>query len=306
MALSTAQPDTAATDPPPTRRTGAPRLALALIRTGPVLMLLAGRRGGERAVAGVLHDPQRRQRAGPDRGDRGPRHRPAAGDPHPRHRPVGRLDARPGVRRRRARLRGGAVRRRSSILAMLAHRRWPSAPSTASVYVWGRLPHPFIITLATLSIARGSRAVAVRRAAEPGHARRRPDASAAGRSAGCPYSTLPRRRRWRCSCSLLTTRLVWGRWIYAVGGNPEAARRAGIPVNAVLVSVYVLSGLAAGVAAIITAGRLNAGSPTFGELAELDSIAAVVIGGASFLGGRGNVGQRPGRRADDRRHPQRR
>ena len=83
--------------------------------------------------------------------------------------------------------------------------------------------------------------------------------------------------------------IVWGRWIYAVGGNPEAARRTGIPVNKVLISVYVLSGLAAGVAGIITAGRLNAGSPTFGELAELDSIAAVVIGGASFLGGRGNV-----------------
>ena len=88
---------------------------------------------------------------------------------------------------------------------------------------------------------------------------------------------------------VLTTRIVWGRWIYAVGGNPEAARRTGIPVNKVLISVYVLSGLMAGVAGIITAGRLDAGSPTFGELAELDSIAAVVIGGASFLGGRGNV-----------------
>jgi ribose transport system permease protein len=88
---------------------------------------------------------------------------------------------------------------------------------------------------------------------------------------------------------ILTTRIVWGRWIYSVGGNPEAARRTGIPVNKVLISVYVLSGLMAGIAGIITAGRLNAGSPTFGELAELDSIAAVVIGGASFLGGRGTV-----------------
>jgi ribose transport system permease protein len=56
------------------------------------------------------------------------------------------------------------------------------------------------------------------------------------------------------------------------------------------VSVYVLSGLMAGVAALLTAGRTNAGAPTFGALAELDAIAAVVIGGASFLGGRGNVG----------------
>ena len=57
-----------------------------------------------------------------------------------------------------------------------------------------------------------------------------------------------------------------------------------------LVSVYVLSGLLAGVGGLLTAGRLNAGSPTSGDLAELDSIAAVIIGGASFLGGRGNVG----------------
>ena len=56
-----------------------------------------------------------------------------------------------------------------------------------------------------------------------------------------------------------------------------------------LISVYAFCGLLAGVAAIITSGRLNAGSPTSGNLAELDSIAAVIIGGASFLGGRGTV-----------------
>ena len=89
--------------------------------------------------------------------------------------------------------------------------------------------------------------------------------------------------------ALILSGLVWGRWIYSVGGNPEAARRTGIPVRAVLISVYVLCGLLAGTAAIITSGRLNAGSPTAGTLAELDSIAAVIIGGASFLGGRGTV-----------------
>jgi ribose transport system permease protein len=89
--------------------------------------------------------------------------------------------------------------------------------------------------------------------------------------------------------AVVLSRLVWGRWIYATGGNPEAARRTGIPVRPVLLSVYVMCGLLAGVAAIITSGRLNAGSPTAGSLAELDSIAAVIIGGASFLGGRGNV-----------------
>ncbi len=83
---------------------------------------------------------------------------------------------------------------------------------------------------------------------------------------------------------------MWGRWIYAVGGSPEGARRLGIPRSWVLVSVYVMSGLLAGTAAIIVSGRLNGGSPTFGTLGELDAIAAVVIGGASFLGGRGHVG----------------
>ena len=157
------------------------------------------------------------------------------------------------------------------------------------VYVGGRLPHAFIITLATLSIARGV---------------------ALWLSDGQPIQGMPEPVRvlggdilfgWlpvstilvaliAAVAVLLTTRMIWGRWIYAVGGNPEAARRVGIPVGGVLISVYVLSGLAAGIGALLTAGRTNAGAPTFGVLAELDAIAAVIIGGASFLGGRGHVG----------------
>jgi ribose transport system permease protein len=157
------------------------------------------------------------------------------------------------------------------------------------VFVKGRLPHPFIITLATLSIARGL---------------------ALWLSDGRPIQGMPEPIQalggttligWlplsafvvagiALAVYVLTTRMVWGRWIYAVGGNPDAARRTGIPVNGVLISVYILSGFMAGVAAILTAGRTNAGAPTFGALAELDAIAAVIIGGASFLGGRGHVG----------------
>lgn len=156
------------------------------------------------------------------------------------------------------------------------------------VFVFGRLPHPFIITLATLSVARGA---------------------ALGLSGGQPLSGMPDIVQtlgggsigWlpystflvalvAVGAAVLLARMVWGRWIYSVGGNPDGARRVGIPRSWVIVSVYVMSGLLAGVAAIITSGRLNAGSPTFGDLAELDSIAAVVIGGASFLGGRGHVG----------------
>jgi ribose transport system permease protein len=155
-------------------------------------------------------------------------------------------------------------------------------------YVFGRLPHPFIITLATLSIARG--AALGLSGGQPVQGAPAVVEAIGGESVGwLPVSTVVV-AAVALAAAVLLTRVVWGRWIYAVGGNPEGARRAGIPQRGVLVSVYLLSGLLAGVAAVITTGRLGAGSPTFGELAELDSIAAVVIGGASFLGGRGNVG----------------
>ena len=156
-----------------------------------------------------------------------------------------------------------------------------------AVYVWGRLPHPFIITLATLSIARGL----ALRLSEGQPKRGMPDTIrdvGNGSIEWIPYSAFLV-GGIAVLIAVVLARLVWGRWIYAVGGNPEAARRTGIPVRSVLISVYVLCGLLAGVGAIITSGRLNAGSPTSGNLAELDSIAAVIIGGASFLGGRGTV-----------------
>lgn len=156
------------------------------------------------------------------------------------------------------------------------------------VFVYGHLPHPFIITLATLSIARGLALGLSGGQPKQGM----PDIvqKVGGGSIGwLPYSAFLVLGVAVLAAGFLG-RIVWGRWIYAVGGNPEGARRAGIPHKHVLVSVYLVSGLLAGVAAIVTSGRLNAGSPTFGDLAELDSIAAVVIGGASFLGGRGNVG----------------
>jgi ribose transport system permease protein len=160
------------------------------------------------------------------------------------------------------------------------------------VLVYGRLPHPFIITLATLSIARGL-ALGI---SEGQPIRGMPEvvSNIGGGSATWLAWWLPNSTFLVIAVAVVITifltRIVWGRWIYAVGGNPDGARRLGIPRSWVLVSVYVCSGLLAGVAAIVTSGRLNAGSPTFGDLAELDAIAAVVIGGASFLGGRGHVG----------------
>lgn len=165
---------------------------------------------------------------------------------------------------------------------------------------WGltklRLPHPFIVTLATLNIARGITYLI---------------------SQGVPISGLPPALRFFGSydiylsgtgdrrivvpvsllvvlvayvlVGLLLVRSRTGRHIYAVGGNAQAARFAGINVDRILNIVYILCGLLAAMAGVLMAGRTNSGYPNAGLQAELDAIAAVIIGGASFFGGRGTV-----------------
>ena len=88
---------------------------------------------------------------------------------------------------------------------------------------------------------------------------------------------------------LLTRRTRFGRHIYAVGGNERAALLTGLPVDRVKVAVYTLGGLLAGVAGLIVTARLDSAQPNAGLGYELDSIAAVVIGGTSLSGGRGSV-----------------
>lgn len=90
-------------------------------------------------------------------------------------------------------------------------------------------------------------------------------------------------------CWFILSRTVLGRSMYAVGGNIEAARLSGIPVKRVLVWVYALSGLFAGLAGLVLAGRLRSAGPQAGSGYELDAIAAVVIGGASLAGGSGRA-----------------
>ena len=92
-----------------------------------------------------------------------------------------------------------------------------------------------------------------------------------------------------CGAHAVMTRTRFGRYIYAVGGNREAARLSGVSVNAVLVAVYAISGTLAGLGGIIMASRLKCGSPTYGVMYELYVIAAVVVGGASLAGGEGRV-----------------
>jgi fructose transport system permease protein len=83
---------------------------------------------------------------------------------------------------------------------------------------------------------------------------------------------------------------AWGRHIYAVGDNREAARLTGINTNRILLSVYTIAGLTSGLAAMLLVGRTEVGDPNAGQTTEnLDSITAVVLGGTSLFGGRGTI-----------------
>jgi ribose transport system permease protein len=88
---------------------------------------------------------------------------------------------------------------------------------------------------------------------------------------------------------IVLNRTTFGRRTYAVGGNPEAARLAGIDVRRHTMLLYALSGFCCGVAAILIMARTTTGSSTHGDLYELDAIAAVIIGGTLLTGGRGTI-----------------
>jgi ribose transport system permease protein len=89
---------------------------------------------------------------------------------------------------------------------------------------------------------------------------------------------------------ILLSRLRWGRYLYAIGGNESAARLSGVPVGAMKLLAYGLSGFFAGVAGICQAAQETQGDPEAGTAYELSAIAIVVIGGTSLMGGRGGIG----------------
>lgn len=89
--------------------------------------------------------------------------------------------------------------------------------------------------------------------------------------------------------AFLTSSTTFGRYLYAIGGNPEAARLSGINNKRNIIKVYALLGALTGVAALIFTARVGSAAPDAGVLKELDAIAACVIGGASLMGGRGTV-----------------
>lgn len=105
---------------------------------------------------------------------------------------------------------------------------------------------------------------------------------------GIPYMVFVAALCAMCGHILLkSTR--FGRFLYAIGGNREAAELSGVPVNLSLWGAYLLMGLLAGLAGVLDSARVNGAVPTAGELAELDAIAAVVIGGTSLMGGIGTI-----------------
>lgn len=92
-----------------------------------------------------------------------------------------------------------------------------------------------------------------------------------------------------CIFHVFLTRSALGRQIYCVGGNPEAARLSGIPSKNVLTFVYTLSGFMAGMAGVISVGRLASANGNAGQTYDNDAIAACIVGGASFTGGKGTI-----------------
>ncbi len=88
---------------------------------------------------------------------------------------------------------------------------------------------------------------------------------------------------------IVLTKTRFGRYVYAVGGNEEAARLVGIKTNKILITVYSICGLLSALSGILLASRMNSGQPNAGQMYELDVIAAVVVGGTSLNGGRGTI-----------------
>jgi ribose transport system permease protein len=153
---------------------------------------------------------------------------------------------------------------------------------------YGKLP-PFIVTLGMLGIARGAVLVLT----DASTVQPLPDAFGTIANGSDRFIGLPN-LLWMFAAVVVVTafvlrRTVFGRYIYAVGSNPESARLAGVPVRRVLVAVYMIGGLLAAVGGVLFMSRLNAGIPTGGTGYELNAIAACVIGGASLFGAKGGA-----------------
>ncbi len=151
---------------------------------------------------------------------------------------------------------------------------------------WGGLP-PFIVTLGTMSIARGAALLFTEGRPVSGF-----DASfrviATGRIGFVPAPVVAMAIVYAAAHFVLT-RTIFGRYVYAIGGNEEATRLSGVSIRFHKTMIYGVSGLMSAVAAAILTARLNSAQPIAGMMYELDAIAATVIGGTSLMGGDGTL-----------------
>lgn len=149
------------------------------------------------------------------------------------------------------------------------------------------LPHPFISTLGTMNIARG---LALFLTGAVPIANFPDGVTALGYSTvgGFPYSFIAVILIFIVMHFFLT-KTALGRQIYVLGGNPEAAKLSGIKTDRVLLFCYTLTGFLVGIAGWVILGRVNTAYPLAGDGFEVDAIAACIIGGASFFGGKGTM-----------------
>lgn len=150
-----------------------------------------------------------------------------------------------------------------------------------------RMP-PFIVTLAVMLVCSGL----AYRLAENQSVYQVPDSFVwLGRGAdlfGLPNAVVLMLVLY-AAAHVFMTQARFGRYVYAVGGNAEAAFISGVPVRRVVLIAYVICGLLAGLGGVVTASLLKSGSPTYGQMYELYVIAAVVVGGTSLSGGKGTM-----------------
>ncbi len=150
----------------------------------------------------------------------------------------------------------------------------------------GGLP-PFIVTLGMMSIARGAALVITEGRPVSGFAEAFRSLATA-RIGFVPAPVLIMAAVYLIAHFVLT-RTTLGRYVYALGGNEEAARLSGVRIHLHKSVVYAVSGLTSAVAAVILTARLNSAQPIAGMMYELDAIAATVIGGTSLMGGEGTL-----------------
>jgi ribose/xylose/arabinose/galactoside ABC-type transport system permease subunit len=151
---------------------------------------------------------------------------------------------------------------------------------------WRRVP-PFVATFALLIVIDGAR-LAYTHGQSANSAPEWLAAIGSGAFLGVPIPVLI----WLVLLVVLFVALAltsWGRWLYAVGSNRESARHAGIPVNAVILSTFFVTALAAMAAGVLQAGYVGYIDNTLGANYGLDSMAAAIIGGVAFTGGRGGA-----------------